>query len=85
MLMACGSTSVAAHSDHIAIWPSSVMFAAATGPPCLRARYMLMASDSCSTSPSSSIEGMWPLGLTFRKAGERVLIGASGASAFGRR
>ena len=29
-----------------------------------------MASDSCSTSPSSSIVGTWPLGLTFRKSGD---------------
>ena len=42
-----------------------------------------MASNSCSTSPSSSIDGMWPLGLTFRNSGERVWSGAPGGLGVG--
>jgi len=45
----------------------------------------LMASDSCSTSPSSSIDGMWPFGFTFRNAGDLVCSVASAALASGRR
>ena len=37
-----------------------------------------MASDSCSTSPSSSIDGMWPLGLTFRNSGDLVCTTPAG-------
>ena len=44
-----------------------------------------MAKDSCSTKPSSSIDGIRPFGLTARKAGDPVFSGASGASGRGSR
>ena len=44
-----------------------------------------MASDSCSTRPSSSIEGTWPLGFTFRNSGDLVLSTPLAASGPGSR
>ena len=72
MRIACVSTEVAAYSAAATIRARSAASRGPMSPPTTSARYRLIARLSPSTSPSCSITGTAPSGLSARNSGLRV-------------